>query len=279
MFSICLATTYIFRMGVGLAEYRAAIGRFAIHAQSPKIKLKSKLSKTQQVTEGQSEKVSTGQTFNTKFNKSGGSLNRWKTRSKSRCFGKRSKTVSPQSARRNSKKRKCLSVRVRSQSNFKRRDKGLDFAKTIQASCSACRTDWLSQECTRGRARKRRTRLDQKTCCPSGSYESNNKKEKNVFFMTCIAAFECIMLEYILSLVVRMLLIRSGIETNPGPFCCSAGQHFNRVNKTRKTVKEKFQSRLTQTTLTSKTIEIVETGIGDVKNCPSRGGAKLGQNF
>ena len=70
------------------------------------------------------------------------------------------------------------------------------------------------------------------------------------------------MLEYALTTVVQMLLVRSGIETNPGPFCCSAGQHFNRVNNTKKTVKEKFQSRLTQSTLTSKNIEIVDTGIG-----------------
>ena len=101
-----------------MSEYRAAIGRFVARAQSLKTKLgkklKSKLSKSQKVTEGQSEKVTTGQTLNTKFNKSGGSLNRWTTRSKSRDFGKRSKTFSAQSTRRNSKNRKFLSERMRS---------------------------------------------------------------------------------------------------------------------------------------------------------------------
>ena len=64
-----------------MSQYRAAIGRFVALAQSLKTKLgkklKSKLSKSQKVTEGQREKVTTGPTLSTKFNKSGGSLNRW----------------------------------------------------------------------------------------------------------------------------------------------------------------------------------------------------------
>ena len=67
----------------------------------------------------------------------------------------------------------------------------------------------------------------------------------------------------------EMLLVRSGIETNPGPTspadssCCNAFQHFKRVKNQMKKAQESFQSKVTQDTLTKKVIEIEETGISE----------------
>ena len=66
--------------------------------------------------------------------------------------------------------------------------------------------------------------------------------------------------------VVQMLLVRSGIETNPGPTngndfpCCQANQHFNRVKNTIVKAQNNFQSKVTQETLSKKVIDIEETG-------------------
>ena len=63
-----------------------------------------------------------------------------------------------------------------------------------------------------------------------------------------------------------MLLVRAGIETNPGPtiptssVCCNAYQHFKRVKNTIEKTQNNFQSKATQETLTNKVIEIEETG-------------------
>ena len=63
-----------------------------------------------------------------------------------------------------------------------------------------------------------------------------------------------------------MLLIRSGIETNPGPTngddspCCNASQHFNRVKNTIAKAQNNFKSKVTPDTLSKKVIEIEETG-------------------
>ena len=67
--------------------------------------------------------------------------------------------------------------------------------------------------------------------------------------------------------VIQMLLVRSGIETNPGPTtteddspCCNASQHFNRVKNTMAKAQNNFQSKVTQDTLSKKVIELEETG-------------------
>ena len=66
--------------------------------------------------------------------------------------------------------------------------------------------------------------------------------------------------------VVQMLLVRSGIETNPGPTngddspCCNASQHFNRVKNTMAKIQRNFKTKVTSDTLSKKVIEIEETG-------------------
>ena len=91
-------------------------------------------------------------------------------------------------------------------------------------------------------------------------------KLRPLHFMTCLAASECFMLEATLFTIVLMLLVMSGIETNPGPTtptssaCCNASQHFNRVKNTIAEAKNKFRSKVAQDTLTKKVLEVEETG-------------------
>ena len=88
-----------------------------------------------------------------------------------------------------------------------------------------------------------------------------NKPE--VFFLTSIAVSGCILLEQAIFTIVPILLIRSGIETKPGPTsqtCCLAYQHFKRVKNTIEKVQNNFKSKVTDDTLTKKVIEIEETG-------------------
>ena len=87
-------------------------------------------------------------------------------------------------------------------------------------------------------------------------------------FLTFLAASECVMLERALFAIVQMLLVRSGVETNPGPTttpagsssCCNASQHFNRVKNTIAEAHNNFRSKVRQDTLTKKVIEVEETG-------------------
>ena len=84
---------------------------------------------------------------------------------------------------------------------------------------------------------------------------------------TVSSSVKCLLLERAVTAVVQMLLVRSGIETNPGPTngndspCCNASQHFNRVKNTIAKAKHSFQSKVNPDTLSRKVIEIEETGI------------------
>ena len=73
-------------------------------------------------------------------------------------------------------------------------------------------------------------------------------------------------LEFVVSGIIQMLLVMSGIETNPGPAtstsssCCVASQHFNRVKKVIADVQRNFQTKVVTDTLTKPAIEIYEAG-------------------
>ena len=79
----------------------------------------------------------------------------------------------------------------------------------------------------------------------------------------------CSKLEFAFSSIIKILLVRSGIETNPGPptttttttWCCTASQQFNRVKRKITEVQGSFQSSVGRDTLTSAVIEIEESGI------------------
>ena len=87
--------------------------------------------------------------------------------------------------------------------------------------------------------------------------------ETEVFFLTSITVSGCILLEQAIFTIVQILLIRSGVETNPGPTsqtCCLAYQHFKRVKNTIEKAHNNFKSKVSDDTLTKKVIEIEETG-------------------
>ena len=198
------------------------------------------------------EKVTTDQKFLPKINKSAVSLDRRRQRSQSRVSGTRSRSLSPQSRRKPN-----LLVRRRSQSSFKRKNNSSDnTARRPKDACVQCKIDWLNHDWQRGRRKKRDKDLEQKSCCAEEVYS----RARNIHYLICSTALECMTIEFALASVVQMLLIRSGIETNPGPSCCSASSHFKRVSNSIATAERSFHSRLTPSTLIDKNIEIVETG-------------------
>ena len=63
-------------------------------------------------------------------------------------------------------------------------------------------------------------------------------------------SFSLVKLEFAISGIIQMLLVMSGVETNPGPSdteCCESIQHFNRVKKD---VPKNFSSKFELDTLT-----------------------------
>ena len=128
----------------------------------------------------------------------------------------------------------------------------------------------FNQRWQRGRStkyiRQAYQRSRQEKFCPHAEEKTFSETNQLCFF-TCAAIAECFMLEQGLSAVVQMLLLRSGIESNPGPTkeddspCCNASQHFNRVKNTMTKAQNSFQSKVTPDTLSKKVIEIEETGI------------------
>ena len=81
-------------------------------------------------------------------------------------------------------------------------------------------------------------------------------------------------LEFAIAGIIRMLLVMSGIETNPGPAnppgsgpasasdttCCNAGQHVNRVKRVITDVQKNFRTKVGPDTLTKPVIQIHEAG-------------------
>ena len=80
-----------------------------------------------------------------------------------------------------------------------------------------------------------------------------------------------IKLEFDIFGLVQMLLVMSGIETNPGPAtgtnssCCNTSQHFNRVKRVIADVQSNFRTKVSADTLTKPAIEIHEAG--EWKHC------------
>ena len=73
-------------------------------------------------------------------------------------------------------------------------------------------------------------------------------------------------LEFTLSGIIQLLLVVSGIETNPGPSdpanspCCIGVQHINRVKRVISEVQTNFRSKVEPDTLSKPAIEIYEAG-------------------
>ena len=76
-------------------------------------------------------------------------------------------------------------------------------------------------------------------------------------------SFSLAKLEFAISGIIQMLLVMSGIETNPGPSdtgCCEASQQYNRVKGLIEDAQKNFRSKVQPDTLTKPVIEIHEAG-------------------
>ena len=247
-----------------MSEYRAAIGRFACMAKYSRFPLRGQSKKPKLTkTEGVENPLKPN---STKLKESSRSLDRLKGREKSHDIGKRSKSLN-QTREGRTRTRKPQVCRTKSQS-LSRRPKGklnMNDDK-FKNACIACKTDLFDQRWQRGRStRQTRQESKQESCCRHPG-KGDHIEASQLKFVTCVAISECFMLERAVIAVVQMLLVRSGIETNPGPTngndspCCNASQHFNRVKNTMTKVQNNFQSKVTPDTLSKKVIEIKETG-------------------
>ena len=200
-----------------MSEYRAVIGRFAAVARHLQLyqKTKSKHLKSKRVKEKSGDTSPNEQLLKTaRFNRSCGSLERWARRRRRSLSKQRSTTCGPQSKRDQIRKRS--SARKRSQSCAKRREIGPSLnTQNLKDACTRCRIDWVSQGFQRGRRAK--TQIGRKQCCTLRSNETDIET-RNLRRFTCMAVSECVLMELAIVAVVQMLLIRSGIETNPGNF-------------------------------------------------------------
>ena len=242
------------------------MAEYARHRQKSKWK-KPKLTKKFEKTDGEKNLKNS-----TIFMESSGSLDRWKGRDKSHDVAQRGKSLSHLREGRH-RIRTTLLSRSKSRSlNRARKEKSNAITDTFKDACTACKTDMFDQRWQRGRSRKKigqaSERSRQERFCPYAEKGSRVTciDPNYLCFFTRAALAECLMLERALSAVVQMLLLRSGIETNPGPTnennspCCNASQHFNRVKNTIAKAQQNFQSKVTSDTLNKKVIEIEETG-------------------
>ena len=250
-----------------MSEYRAAIGRFACVAKYASFRLrrtrkKPKLTKLKK-TEGGENPLMPNST-NLKW--SSGSLDRWKGREKSHDVGQRSTSLN-QTREGRSRIRKPQLSRAKSKSLSRGRKGKLDMiADKFKNSCVGCKTDLFDQRWERGRSTRQTLQEPKQESCCRHPGKGNHIEASQLKLFTCVAVSECLMLERAITAVVQMLLVRSGIETNPGPIsendspCCNASQHFNRVKNTIVKAQNNFQSKVTPDTLSKKVIEIEETG-------------------
>ena len=208
------------RMGVGLAQYRATIGRFAavafhlqLYQRSKTKHLRSKRVREKNGDDNPKEELSKSD----QFNRLCGSLDRWERTRKRRGSKLRSATYGPQPKRDHT--RKTWSTRKRSQSCAKRRKGSFGLTtQDLKDACTRCRTNWVSQGCKRGRTRRAKAQMSRKQCCSLKGSNENDIETRNLGILTYMAVSECMLLELAIATVVQMLLIRSGIEMNPGNF-------------------------------------------------------------
>ena len=259
-------------MGIGLCEYRAAIGAFAWIAANTGRQRKGK-SKTQKSSplrgvneeerceKGQSS--SQGQVRRKRFV----SLEGRKTRSISDHTEKRSRSLNKRKERNKSsqpvgRRESCVQGRRKPQNVT---------SDSFKNSCIACKTILFDQKSQRGRTgRKIRKQCkgtnEYRNCSNNDKWPSSmtvNEKTRNIHLLTSIAASGCLLMEQAIFTIVQILLVRSGVETNPGPAshtCCLAYQHFKRVKNTIEKAHNNFKSKVSDDTLTKKVIEIEETG-------------------
>ena len=258
-------------MGIGLAEYRAAIGLFAPVAANAGLRRRSKAKQKRKSNrlgeeDRQGKHEEGGRANNFQGERRWMSLDRQRPREISKCIERRSQTL-------NHKDRSCIpfSCGSRSPSHKRKTNRDIDV-NLFTKYCIDCKTKVFDKMWQRGRSRQRwRQQCTITLCgrhCPSDNSEVVVKLPNDISnFLTCTAAYQCILLEQAIFTVVQMLLLQAGIESNPGPTSptsspcgCNASQHFNRVKNVIAEAQGSFQSKITQDTLTKKAVEIQETG-------------------
>ena len=203
------------------------------------------------------------------------SLDRCGKKKRSYDLGQRSKSLNHLREGR-SKRSNPFRAQSRSPIGNKRKRKLNLIADNMKEACIACKTDLFDQRRERGRTKQSTGKVHQKTkqkrICPHAgkeltAHQGSCIQDAHLCHFVCAAAVsQCLLLERALYAIVQMLLVRSGIETNPGPTnetdspCCNASQHFNRVKNTMTKAQTNFQSKVTSDTLSKKVIQIEETG-------------------
>ena len=203
-----------------MAEYRAAIGGFAavtLHLQSYQRRKKRSVKATHtnepRVTKKKPREEDGFK--HDKYDRGWGSLDRWKTKGGGN-HNQRSITLCPR-LKPEGIKRIIPSLRERSQSCARRRE-GASGLSNLKDACNVCKTEWVIQGGQRGRPRKESRRMDLSPCCKTSGENPKKIEEVPLRLFTCLAVSECLLTELALATVVHILLIRSGIETNPGDF-------------------------------------------------------------
>ena len=144
------------------------------------------------------------------------SLDQCRTIDRSKTVRQRSKTLNQREQRERNCKQEA--VRTRSQSNVKRRKKNPDVTvNTFNNSCMTCKTELISKKWDRGRNRGLR-RPCKGHFAPVGEGPTNKIGDigaTQLHFNANVALSECLLL--VPFNIIQMLLVRSGIETIPGP--------------------------------------------------------------
>ena len=257
-----------------MSEYRVAIGAFAWIAANTGLRWRSKSTKQKKSSklravggEGKCEKGTLSNPVH--FKKRWMSLDRCKTRSRSKTVGQRSQTLNQRGERVRESSQQG-GFRTRSQSHVRRRKRIPDAnVDSFKNSCIPCKTYLFDQVWQRGRRHERtgeKYKAD-KHCSHIGKGPLNKTGDIGAATYLHFLTSGCLLLEQTIFSIVQVLLVRAGIETNPGPTsptssaCCNAYQHFRRVENTIEKTQNNFQSKATPETLTKKVIEIEETGI------------------
>ena len=254
-------------MGIGLCEYRAVVGAFAWIAVNAGLRWRSrtKKQKSSKLRElGKEERCKRERSPNSDLlKKRCVSLDRWRTRDRIRNVGQRSQTLNERKER----ERRHVSFRTRSQSHAQRKRKNQEMTTgTFKNSCIDCKTKLFKERVERGRS----AHHFREKC--SHDYQRAGNKTRDIEqvqlqFLASAAASVCLLLEQAIFTIVQILLVRAGVETNPGPTspssppCCNASQHFNRVKNTMEKAQRLFRTKVTQDTLTRKAVVIEQTGI------------------
>ena len=243
-------------MGIGLSEYRAAIGRFAGVAEKAgrggKKKWKERNRGKRRNIEKR-EELKVKMPDQVKHSNRSGSLEGWRRRDESYDVEERSKSLNQKSKIRSGAPRQQTQSRCPAP---RRKEKNVITDDIFKNACIACKTEMFGQKWQRGRTRK----ADEEKLCPHAHTNRGTFEISQLKTFICLAISVWLTFERALFVVVQMLLIRSGIETNPGPtdennsICCDASQHVKRV-------KSNFRAKLEQDTINRTVIKAEDTGI------------------